>query len=74
LNNPFVLRQCEHLAERVAKTAPTKAGQIGLLYQLALHRQPSAEETRAVGAYAEKHGLANACRLVINSNEFMFVD
>jgi hypothetical protein len=23
--------------------------------------------------YAQKHGLANACRLIFNSNEFLFV-
>jgi len=23
--------------------------------------------------YAHKHGLANACRLIFNSNEFLFV-
>ena len=25
-------------------------------------------------AYATRHGLPNACRLLLNSNEFMFVD
>ena len=28
----------------------------------------------AVAGYAEKHGLANAVRMLLNSNEFMFVD
>ena len=25
-------------------------------------------------AYAAKHGLANLCRLILNSNEFVFVN
>jgi hypothetical protein len=28
----------------------------------------------AVAAYAQQHGLANACRFVLNCNEFMFIE
>ena len=28
----------------------------------------------ALAAYAAKHGMANACRVVLNSNEFIFVN
>jgi hypothetical protein len=27
-----------------------------------------------VGEYVQRHGLANACRFLWNTNEFMFVD
>ena len=36
--------------------------------------QPTAEERDALTAYVKKHGLANACRLLFNTNEFLFVD
>jgi len=41
---------------------------------LALARRPTEEEMQPVLKYAEKHGLANAVRMVLNSNEFMFAD
>jgi hypothetical protein len=74
LNNPFVVRQCEHLAERATKSADAPAGRIDLIYKLTLSRSPTAEESQLMVAYAAKHGLVAACRLVFNSNEFVFVD
>jgi hypothetical protein len=41
---------------------------------LALGRAPRSEEKKAMIDYARKHGLSNACRLLFNTNEFMFVD
>ena len=74
LNNPFVLRQCERLAARLEKLAPDVAAQIESAYRLALSRAPTLEEKERLTAYARKHGLANACRVLLNSTEFMFVD
>jgi hypothetical protein len=50
------------------------ARQIEAGFLLALAREPTEEERRALAAYAEKHGLENACRVILNSNEFVFVD
>lgn len=74
LNDRFIVRQSEHFAERVGKLALDAAGQIEAAYQLAIGRSPSHEESEAFVAYAAKHGMANACRLILNSNEFMFVN
>jgi hypothetical protein len=74
LNNKFMVRQSEHLAERVTKLAPDLPGQIITLYQLVLLRPPTEAEKQRLLQYAQKHGLANACRLLLNSNEFVFVD
>ncbi len=74
LNNPFVIRQCEHLASRIMSDPKRAAQPIESLYQLALQRVPSAEERTKLQSYAEHHGLANACRLIVNSNEFLFVE
>jgi hypothetical protein len=41
---------------------------------LILGRAPTPKEAKAVGAYTAKRGLANACRVLLNSNEFVFVD
>jgi hypothetical protein len=74
LNNRFMVRQSEHLAERLTREAPDVPGQMRRLFKLALLREPSEEELAAFSDYAGRHGLANACRVVLNSNEFMFVD
>ena len=74
LNNPFVLKQCEHFAERLQKLAPDVPGQIDTAYRLAFSRLPTSEERERLAAYASQHGLANACRVLFNSTEFMFVD
>jgi len=73
LNNRFVVRQSEHFAARVAALGDRPPARIAAAYQLALGRPPTEKEATALAAYAEKYGLANVCRLILNSNEFMFV-
>ena len=48
--------------------------EVDRLYDLVINRPPTSDERTAVAAYAAKHGMANACRLLLNSNEFMFLD
>jgi hypothetical protein len=74
LNNPFVLKQCEHFAARLQRETPTLPAQIERAYRLALSRAPTADEKQRLTGYAEQHGLANACRVLFNSTEFVFVD
>ena len=74
LNNPFVVRQSEHLAARVAQESADRSAQIAAVYRLALSREPTAEESKLMTDYAAKFGMANACRMIFNSNEFVFVD
>lgn len=66
LNNPFVLRMAEELA--------AKAGSVDRAFLLALGREASEAEIAPLRAFADKHGLVNASRVILNSNEFMFVD
>ncbi|MHB1427046.1 MAG: DUF1549 and DUF1553 domain-containing protein, partial [Gemmataceae bacterium] len=73
LNDRFMVRQSEHFAARLSKSSPDLGKQIEIAYLLALSRPPSLEETARLLAFAKKHGLANVCRLIFNSNEFMFV-
>jgi hypothetical protein len=49
-------------------------GQIQQAYWLAEARPPTETELALLVPYAQKHGLENFCRLLLNSNEFMFVD
>jgi hypothetical protein len=74
LNNPFMVRQAELFAERLQKLEASSDRQIEAAYRLALGRHPAAQEREELTAYARRHGLANACRLLLNCNEFLFID
>jgi hypothetical protein len=74
LNNPFMTRQAEHLAERVAKECPNLPSQVAAAFELATARPPTPDELQTLTDYATGHGLPNACRVILNSNEFVFVD
>ncbi|MBI1914989.1 MAG: PSD1 domain-containing protein [Planctomycetes bacterium] len=74
LNDKFMVRQSEHVAERIVLANHDPGRQVTAAYRLILGRAPTPKEARAVGAYAAKYGLANACRVLLNSNEFVFVD
>ena len=72
-NNRFVLRQCEHLAARLDKEAGDLPTRIDRACRLVLGRPPRAEEAALLTSYAARHGLANACRVLLNCNDFLFV-
>jgi hypothetical protein len=74
LNNEFVLRQSEHFAERVAQSGASTSDQIRTAFRLALLRDPTPEETADFAAVADKHSIPAACRILLNSNEFLFVN
>lgn len=74
LNNQFMVRQSEHLAARVMKMKKELPAQISTAWELALGRPPRKSELSDLTSYARQHGLANACRVILNSNEFMFVN
>ena len=75
LNSGFILAQAKHFAARVATEAgPDPQAQVGRAFALATGRQPTATERATLAAHAERHGMASACRLLFNLNEFVFVD
>jgi len=73
-NNRFVVRQAEHFADRLGKASPDLAKQIDSACELAWGRPPTATEAKALLSYATKHGMANTCRVLLNGNEFIFVN
>jgi hypothetical protein len=72
LNDRFLVRQSEHFAARVGTTGDVGA-QVRQAFVLALGRPPGEKEAAALTAYATRHGMANACRLLLNTSEFLFV-
>ena len=74
LNDKLMIRLSEHVAQRAASSGDGLPSQIAAAYRLILCRLPSNEEEAAVSQYAAEHGLANTCRFLLNTNEFIFVD
>jgi hypothetical protein len=74
LNDPFLIRQCEHIAERLARNNPMPETQAESAFQLILLRKPHPLERDKFAHYIQSHGLANACQLLANSNEFLYLD
>ena len=73
-NNGFMLTMAEHLAARVERAGgPGGAGRRRVPAGPRPRRRRPAER-EALAAYAREHGLANACRVILNLNEFVFVD
>ena len=54
--------------------APDLPAQIEIAYRLALGRPPTADESKELVAFARQNGLPNTCRLILNLNEFVFID
>ncbi len=73
-NNDFVLHHSQVLATSLETTQPTIDDQIAQACRLIFLRLPRAEESSLLTAYAQKHGLAATCRVLLNSNEFLFVE
>jgi hypothetical protein len=75
LNNGFMLVQSQRFADRLAREAGADpAAQVDQAFRLALGRSPDAEERAMLVELVVAHGLANACRTILNLNEFSFVD
>ena len=73
LNSPFVARQSQFLAEVSAGETATLRAQVAVAARRALCRPLSAEEMSLLVEVAEQQGLAPVCRILLNLNEFVFV-
>jgi hypothetical protein len=74
LNDRFVLRHAGLLAQRVEAGERDRDAQIRSAFLRTLGRPPAADELHDWRRYADRWGLANVCRMLFNSSEFLFVD
>ena len=82
-NSSFTLEESRAFAARIEAEAGQESAaatdgdsvrwQIDRAFELALSRSPDAVEASAVEAVVGEHGLATLCRVIFNSNEFVFV-
>lgn len=89
INNEFVHARSEWLAARVLEAAVLQDEEIGFAWLFALGRLPTDDERQLAAqhlktqitnfksvdpAFAEKRALASLCHVLLNSNEFLYVD
>jgi hypothetical protein len=74
LNNPFVLRQAELLAERITSQAPDDvARQIDLGYQYALGRSATDLEKSLAMQTVKSKSLVDLTHVLLNLSEFLYM-
>ncbi len=71
LNNPFVFRQASLLAKRAQ--SESQADPVARIYQLLFQREPTARERELAAKFLSQQPLDLYCRVLLNSNEFLYV-
>ena len=75
LNDKFLLNHAEHMARRIGdRHKGNIPEQVQAAFQLILQRQASSHELEQFAGYVTSHGLANASHLLLNTNEFLYLD
>jgi Protein of unknown function (DUF1553) len=75
LNSPLAVEAAKALAERLKTEAGDDEGaQVALAFRLALAREQSDDEAVACAALVRSEGLVQLCRVMLNLNEFVYVD
>ena len=64
----------KYMAQRIEAERTGLPQQVDYAFRLAFSRPPIAAELEELVPYAENYGLVNLCRVLLNLNEFVFVD
>ncbi len=74
LNDQFMVSMSEFFARQVKSESPDLKDQVTRAFESALGRSPRPDEVKLLVEVGQQHGLNNVCRLLLNSNEFIFID
>lgn len=74
LNNQLMLTMARDMARDVEQSSADLSEQVRLSFQRALSRPPTDEEWNELVGHARTHGMVSVCRILMNLNEFVFVD
>ncbi len=73
-NNEFMLQQSRYLSERIEGEIAESSARITRAFELCVQRKPTASEQSAALALVKEHGMSALCRMLLNANEFVYVD
>jgi hypothetical protein len=73
MNGDLIHQETTHLATRIVAAAGNdRTAQVDQAFERILSRPPSTEERTRFSAYGGN--LASICRVLLNSNEFLYVE
>ena len=73
-NNEFILQQAQHLATRIENETDSREAAIRRAFALTFQRDATAAELQAATPLVAEQGLFALCRMLINANEFVYLD
>ena len=73
-NNDFMLQQARHLVTRIDNETDSRDSSVRRAFALTFQRDATAAELQAATALVTEQGLFALCRMLINANEFIYVD
>ncbi len=74
MNNELIFEMTDEFAERVTrKSGDNLAAQIRRVYLIAYAREANDDEVAFASPFVAKYGLPAFCRVVLNSNEFLYL-
>ncbi len=73
-NNEFILQQARHLATRIENETDSREAAIRRAFALTFQRAATAAELQAATPLVAEQGLFALCRMLINANEFVYLD
>ncbi len=73
-NNEFMLQQAKGLAERIEHEGCRGESAVERAFEICFQRTPSETEKRAAAGLQSRQGLFAVCRMLLNTNEFLYVD
>lgn len=73
-NSQLTIEQADAFASRVqAEVGDDLKDQVQCVYEIALGRKPDSSELKDTIPVVRAHGLPTLCRVILNSNEFLFL-
>ncbi len=73
-NNDFMLQQARHLVTRIENETDSREAAIRRAFALTFQRDATAAELQAATPLVTEQGLFALCRMLINANEFVYLD
>jgi hypothetical protein len=80
INGPWVMLRAKALARRLNDSSKTLDERVTEAYRAAFSREPTADESRAGVEFLQgstaggEEALVDFCHVLLNSNEFLYVD
>jgi len=75
MHNALIFQMADQFAQRITREAGKDVEkQSALTFQSAYGRTADADEIQLASRFVKKHGLPALCRVVFNSNEFVFIE